>query len=268
MPTPTVAPSAVVSQPTATRAPAAPPVAHVSQPAGVQDDIGRSGERLTQDEAFDLLKKAATTLVPRDGSVPAKALRQRAFELLGRDSESLNERYFSRILRDAHDAEIIDLRRRGDDYEVSLPTEVAPVSDQLNRAATAHAAAHAAAMPAAPPMPRGMGHRGVSSIRGRSGARLTGPPADLFTMGVVEELPRAPEPSAPAPQSAAAEAADLETAAVRPKGRPRVGRTKVAAKGKSASAASVDGGEPNDAGPPPKKTRRSRPRSKKGEAAA
>jgi uncharacterized LabA/DUF88 family protein len=263
MPTTTAAPSAVESQPTATRAPAAPPVAHVSQPAGVQVDIGRSGERLTQDEAFDLLKKAATTLVPRDGSVPAKALRQRAFELLGRDSESLNERYFSRILRDAHDAEIIDLRRRGDDYEVSLPTEVAPVSDQLNRAAAAHAAAHAAAVPAAPPAPRGMGHRGVSSTRGRSGARLAAPPADLLTIGVVEEeRPRVPE--APA----AATAAATEPATERPKGRPRAGRTKVAAKGKAASAAAPGSGEPKDAGPPPKKKTRSRPRSKKGEAAA
>ncbi len=257
--------SAVVSEPAFTRAPVAPSSTHVSPPASVQDDIGRSGERLTQDEAFDLLKKAATTLVPRDGSVPAKALRQRAFELLGHDSESLNERYFSRILRDAHDAEIIDLRRRGDDYEVSLPTEVAPVSDQLNRAATAHAAAHAAAMPVAPPAPRGMGHRGVSSNRGRSGTRPIGPPpADLLTLGVVEELPRAPEP----PPLAAAPADATEAAAERPKARPRAGRTKVAGKGKPASAA-ADAGEPTDAGPPQKKTRRpSRPRAKKGEATA
>ena len=159
-----------------------------------------------------------------------------------------------------------DLRGGGDDYEVSLPTVVAPVSDLLNRAAAAPAAAHAAAAPVAPPVPRGMGPRGISTNRGRSGTRPIGPPpADLLTLGVVEEHPRAPEPV----PMAAAPADVTEPTPDRPKGRPRAGRTKVAVKGKSTPVALADGGEPKEAGPAaPKKKTRPRPRSKKGEATA
>src|SRR5690606_31588551 len=78
-----------------------PEVAAVSE----RDGIGRSGERLTREEAFDLVRRATAQLVSGDAAVSARAVRQRAFELLGRDSESLAERHFTRVLRDAHDAE-------------------------------------------------------------------------------------------------------------------------------------------------------------------
>jgi uncharacterized LabA/DUF88 family protein len=171
--------------------------------AASQDGIGRGGQRLTREEAFDLVRRAAASLVQSDVAVPASALRQRAFELLGRDSESLNDRFFNRILRDAHDADLIDLRRRGDDFEVALPSQVAPVAEQLNRAAAAHAASAAPASPA--PVVRGMGPRGIPA-RGR-GARGGAPPADLLLIGVVETAakpasPPAAEPAAGAPAKA------------------------------------------------------------------
>jgi len=180
------------------------------------DEIGRAGERLTRSEAFDLVKRAATALVSGDQAVPARAIRAKAFELLGRDSESLSERMFERILKDAHDQEVIDLRRRGNDFEVSLPAEVAPVSEQLNRAAAAHAAAAAAAAPPAAPAPRGMVPRGAPA-RGARGRTPAGPPPELLLVGVVEDVTpvAAPEPVAAA--SAAASVAPAETAA--PKGR-------------------------------------------------
>ena len=97
-------------------------------------------------------------------------MRQQAFELLGRDSESLTERNFIRILKDAHDGEVIDLRRRGDDYEVAVAPQVAPVSEQLNRAAAATAPAPKA--PAAAPVPRGMGPRSAGTAgAGQAAAR-------------------------------------------------------------------------------------------------
>ena len=80
---------------------------------------GDSGERLTRDEAFDLLRRAVASLATNDHSVRASTVRDRARELLGRDSESLSERNFTRILKDAHDADVVDLRRRGDDFEVA-----------------------------------------------------------------------------------------------------------------------------------------------------
>ena len=162
--------------------------AHPSSATQPKDDIGRGGERLTRDEAFNLVKRAAAAMVQGDGAVAASALRRKAFELLGRDSESLSDRFFNRVLRDAHDADIIDLRRRGDDFEVALPAPVAPVAEQLNRAAAAHSPAPSA--PATASVLRGMGPRGIPA-KGR-GAR-GGPPPELLMVGVIETAP-APAP--------------------------------------------------------------------------
>lgn len=176
-----------------------------------------SGDLLRREEAFDLVKRSASALVKGDGAVPASALRRKAFELLGRDSETLSERFFNRVLRDAHDADVIDLRRRGDDFEVALAVQVAPVAEQLNRAAAAHAAPTTA--PSAAPTPRGMGPRGIPA-KGRGGRG--GPPPELLMVGVVEAA------AAPAPTPSAAEA---EAPA---KGR---GRGKAKAKSTDAKAA-------------------------------
>jgi uncharacterized LabA/DUF88 family protein len=221
-------------------APRAEPVARAvtthppSAGAHPKDDIGRGGERLTRDEAFNLVKRAAGAMVKGDGVVAASALRRKAFELLGRDSESLSDRFFNRVLRDAHDADIIDLRRRGDDFEVALPAPVAPVAEQLNRAAAAHAPAPST--PVASPMLRGMGPRGIPA-KGR-GAR-GGPPPELLMVGVVETAPP------PAPLAA------VEPVAAPPaKGRARA----KAAKAKAA---------PADAKAAPKKKAARAPRAKK-----
>jgi hypothetical protein len=123
------------------------------------------------------------------------AVRESAAALLGRDSESLSERNFVRILQDAHDADVIDLRKRGDSWEVAPVQQVAEVAEQLAK----HEAAHAPKPVAGPPAPRGMGSRG-----GRGG-RLGAPPPELLMVGVVDDsapivAPVTPEPApAPAP---------------------------------------------------------------------
>jgi uncharacterized protein (TIGR00288 family) len=157
------------------------------------DDVGVAGERLTRQEAFTLVGRAVAALTSGDRGVPASRVRRQAFDLLGRDSESLSERNFIRILKDAHDADVIDLRRRGDDYEVAQAVQAAPVAEQLNRAAAAASPAPKAA--ATPPVPRGMGPRGAG-LRGRSPiGRGSEPPPDLLLLGVVEEIaPVAPPP--------------------------------------------------------------------------
>jgi uncharacterized LabA/DUF88 family protein len=152
-------------------------VAHPAEPA-----IGMSGERLTREEAFDLVRRAVASLVGGDAAVRASEVRAKAAELLGRDSDSLSERNFSRILRDAHDADVIDVRRRGDDYDVALAASAAPVADQLNVAAGARTGANGPA--AAPPAPRGLGPRG--SRRGGFGGRGGVLPPELLSVGVVD----------------------------------------------------------------------------------
>jgi uncharacterized LabA/DUF88 family protein len=156
--------------------------------------IGVSGERLTRSEAFDLVRRAVESLVSGEETTSASAVRRRAFELLGRDSESLSERGFERILRDAHDAEMIDLRRRGNDFEVARAVDAAPIVEQLKTAEDTHKAIAAANAP--PPPPRGMAPRGVGGkssfgSRGRGSAEV---PADLLMVGVVGAAPAAKAP--------------------------------------------------------------------------
>jgi hypothetical protein len=162
-----------------------------STPARADDGIGSSGERLTRQEAFDLVRRTVDAMASDDTAVRASAVRSKARELLGRDSESLSDRMFVRVLKDAHDNGIIDLRRRGDDFEVARAAETESVADQLAKAAAAHAPA-----PSAPsgPAPRvGMGPRGAG---GRMRGRLGAPPADLLSIGVVNAAPVADEASA------------------------------------------------------------------------
>ncbi len=164
-----------------------PEVAAGAQPSfgeSVADTVGTSGERLTRSEAFDLVRRAVESLVQGEDATSASAARQRAFVLLGRDSESLSARNFERILQDAHDANMIDLRRRGNDFELARAVDAAPIVDQLKSVEMAQQAAAAASAP--PPPPRGMAHRGVGG-RGMGG-RGKGPgmpSADMLLVGVV-----------------------------------------------------------------------------------
>jgi hypothetical protein len=171
---------------------------------GAEDEIGRAGERLTRQEAFDLVRRSVARLTRGDDDAArASAVRESARALLGRDSESLSERNFVRILKDAHDANIVDLRRRGDDFEVARAAAAPSVADQLAEREGEALAAAAASQPAAPPVPRGMGHRGATPRgRGLRGARPSGPPPDLLSIGIVDEpvaAPRAAEPAAEPP---------------------------------------------------------------------
>lgn len=145
--------------------------------------IGRSGERLTRAEAFDLVRRATEALVGDSGNAAhSKQVRIRAFELLGRDSESLSERNFPRILKDAHDQQIVDLRRRGDDHDVSIPATTSPIAGQINQAVAARTAA-----PADAPAPvGGLTSRGIGG-RGRGRSRSSAPPPDLLAVGVVDD---------------------------------------------------------------------------------
>jgi uncharacterized LabA/DUF88 family protein len=194
------------------------------------DGIGAGGIRLTRDEAFDLVRRAVQGSASNGKSAPATKVRSHARELLGRDSESLNERNFMRILHDAHDADVIDLRRRGGDYEVAPAAAAAPVDRQLAVAEKANAPAP---KPQAPVV-RGMGARGIGH---RGMGAKGGPPPGLLTVGVVPKAAApvaAPTNTAKAPDDeeavAVVEAAEVaETVSEKPaKGRKRATSAKKA----------------------------------------
>jgi len=255
---------------------AAQPEPVTAAAGAVSSGIGSSGERLTRQEAFSLVGRAVAALTSGDRAVPASRVREQAFTLLGRDSESLSERNFIRILKDAHDGDVVDLRRRGDDYEVAVAAQVAPVADQLNRAAAANAPA---ARPAsAAPVPRGIGPRGAG-VRGRGPAgRGSAPPPDLLLLGVVEEAaPPAttitasltPVEDRPEPADVEAPVAIIEDAAApkRGRGRKKVAAKKAAAKTPRATPPAAPAPEPvaEVAAPPagrPAKSRRGRGKKK------
>jgi hypothetical protein len=229
-------------------------------------DIGLSGERLTRDEAFDLVRRAIQSLTAsEDDAVRAADVRARARDLLGRNSESLSERNFARILRDAHDANVVDLRRRGDDFEVARAAEAESVADQLAKAAAAHPAA--STVTAAPPVRRGMGPRGAG--RGRPSAPGMLPP-ELLSIGVVDtgaapSTVMMPEPALEPELLAVGELAESEPAAVPAEeeaptptkaGKPRRPRASAKKAARPARAAATP--------PPEEEPARSKPRRPRG----
>jgi uncharacterized LabA/DUF88 family protein len=234
------------------------------------EQIGASGERLTRDEAYDLVRRAVADLTTGDEAVRAGVVRSKARELLGRDSESLSDRNFPRILKDAHDGDVIDLRRRGDDFEIARAAEAESVSAQLARTA-ANNAPPAASVPVAP---RGMGPRGVTGGRGRVG-RPGAPPADLLSnllsIGVVGPSSSAtPATSLPAvPAATAAPSPARQAAAASPATTPSVERSAAQSAGESERAAApASGGKERGRKPAAKKSApASKAAAKKGGAA-
>ncbi len=156
--------------------------------AATDASAGAGGDRLTRAEAFDLLRRTVEDLVRDDESVRASAVRTRARQLLGRDSESLSDRMFVRILKDAHDDGIIDLRRHGNDFEVARAVPAGSVADQL---ATHEQAAIKKTQPPTTSLPGprlGMGPRGAGAgRRGSARPRPGAPPPELLAVGVVDE---------------------------------------------------------------------------------
>ncbi|MFI5232120.1 MAG: NYN domain-containing protein [Gemmatimonadales bacterium] len=200
--------------------------------------IGVSGIRLTRDEAFSLVRDAVAALATGDDAVPSERVRQKAHALLGRDSESLSERNFARILRDAHDGDVVDLRKRGDAFEVAMAASVPSVADQLEvKEAQLKAAAAQEKAANTVAVPRGMGHRGAPARGGRGafGGKAAAAMPNLLLLGVVDDTPVASiDDSARKPRRSGRgrartdDAADDTTADEKPARTPRVPRAKKA----------------------------------------
>ena len=257
--------------PPAEPAPRAPERGRVERPeraprveVGGGEQIGITGERLTRDEAFDLVRRSVASLVTADEAVRASVVRAKARELLGRDSESLSDRNFPRILKDAHDNDVIDLRRRGDDFEIARAVDAESVSDQLAKTAIANAPA----TPAAPPAPRGMGARGVSGPRGRGG-RPGAPPPDLLSIGVVRpatslaSAPAVPVSAAPVDGAVASAPAVSDAPPAAKAARPRAKRGAKKTAGAPSENGGASAGPANAKAPAAKKTAAKKPRAKK-----
>lgn len=183
------------------------PAATIAEPTG-----------LTLAEAFHLLSRALGEL---PAPVAAETLRARMSALHGKEDELLDTARFGKLLRQANDAEVADVRQLGEDrYEVSphkadlalqmrAPVESAPAADGAATTVTAPAA------------------RQPNALRFRGGSKQLARPSGLQMVGVIDLSPTpAPAPT-PEPE-AAAPAAPVEAKAAKSakgaKGAKRGGR--------------------------------------------
>ncbi len=140
----------------------------------------RKEEGLTLARAFDLLRQA---LAEFRKPVAHEALRLRMAALLGREDPILEPGRFLRFLRQAHDAEIADVRKLGEDeYEVTgrgMEPEATAVQEPQGLAIPRALPAGAAPTPAVPAPPvRG-------GIRFRRGSRVPAARPEIPMVGVV-----------------------------------------------------------------------------------
>ncbi len=150
--------------------------------------------------AFNLMREALAQL---GSSVGHEALRLRMAAVHGKDDAMLTTEKFARLLRQANDAEVADVRKIGeDDFEVSLH----PTEDPRARAGAGYSRRQQA--PAAPTQANGTEPEpavsaGVEAppaprygVRSRPGTRPAGRPSALRLVGVVSLDDDAPAPAA------------------------------------------------------------------------
>jgi hypothetical protein len=154
----------------------------------------RSTNGLTLASAFDLMRRALAEL-PRP--VEHEPLRLRMAALNGRMDPMIEPGRFHRLLRQAHDAEVADVRKIADDeYEVlSRPSE-----GQLMTTAERPIPEGAQDQAQAPSGPSNGSARG--GVRFRRGSRLPAASREIPMVGVVS-LEEAPAVAAPTPEKPA-----------------------------------------------------------------
>ena len=160
------------------------------------------GGRVSLGEAFGLLKQALFRLGGSDKSVSADELRDTMIEL-GAEAEPLERERFPKLLRQAHDAEIIDLSKEDDgayavrlrpEAVVAAQPEAEPEADEAAKDERESGdeeplrASSVASEVASQPAPlAGIPARSARFRRGSRGLRV--PPPEVQKIGVVEVDP-------------------------------------------------------------------------------
>ena len=196
-------------------------------------------------------------LLELGGTAGDEQLRARMAALHGREDPLLESPRFARLLRQANDAEVADVRKVGDDaYEITLARRGGAASPAAARPAAANGSA---AAPTAESAPAAAVAR--PGIRFRRGSRAPARPGELALIGVVSvDGPTGAEAAAaetPAPASAEPEAAP----AAKPARKSAKGTRKKAAKAADAKAPDAKAPDAKPATRPARKP--GRPRAKK-----
>jgi uncharacterized protein (TIGR00288 family) len=232
-------------------------------PEAARDD---SSPRPTRDErpegvltlarAFQLMSQALSEF---RAPVGQEALRLRMVAMHGREDPLLDAGRFARLLRQANDAEVADVRKVGDDdYEIALqrqPSRPMPQptarEEQQETSASPDTAVEA-------PAPAGKENGQRLGLRFRRGSRAPVRPGEIPLIGLVS-IESPVEQQEESSRGAEIPAAVLEEAPPEKpvRARPRRKRATVAP---AESSASEEGNSPAPA--PPKRPRRPRPRKK------
>jgi uncharacterized protein (TIGR00288 family) len=218
----------------------------------------RSGGALTLARAFQLMSQALSEF---RAPVGHEALRLRMVAMHGREDPLLEAARFPRLLRQANDAEVADVRKVGDDeYEISsqrLPsrptTQLATPRDEIAPAPVPDQGVglEPVAVPEPPAPSRENGQR--FGVRFRRGSRAPLRPGEIPLVGVVQIEP-APQPEAP-PTEPVAEPVVEEK-------RPRTRRAPRKRAVSSVASVPVDAAVTETEAPPAPKRPRSRSRKK------
>jgi uncharacterized protein (TIGR00288 family) len=183
----------------------------------------RATAGLTLAEAFHLLSRALGEL---PAPVPGETLRARMAALHGTEDVLLDPARFARLLRQANDAEIADIRMVAENqYEISPHKADLAFKMQARQAKEAGAASESPAVPVARP---------PAALRFRGGSRSGTRPSELQMVGVVNLNPdttptAAPPTIAPAavqPPVTVASATPADEAAADATARPKTRRGK------------------------------------------
>ncbi|HEV8598040.1 MAG TPA: NYN domain-containing protein [Gemmatimonadales bacterium] len=152
------------------------------------------GGTLALAAAFQLMARALSEL---PAPVGGEILRARMAALHGREDPLLETARFSRLLRQANDAEVADVRKVGEDsYEITPHRAVSgmPVATTLASRPPVEPATEDGVSPAAPVSP---GPARAAALRFRRGSRSMLRPAELPLVGVVHvDEPIQPEKTA------------------------------------------------------------------------
>jgi hypothetical protein len=212
----------------------------------------RSEGALTLARAFQLMTQALSEF---RSPVGQEALRLRMVAMHGREDPLLDVARFPRLLRQANDAEVADVRKVGDDdYEISA-----------QRSSAKPALPPAAPLEEVTPMPpvaEGITEAGTApnrdngqrlGLRFRRGSRAPTRAAEIPLVGVVQIEPsvQAQEPSTPEP---AADPTPPVSSEAEPPKRPRPRRAPRKPAATAPAPAVGDSGAPAET-PPPKRPR-------------
>jgi uncharacterized protein (TIGR00288 family) len=198
--------------------------------------------------AFQLMTQALSEL---RAPVPHEALRLRMVALHGREDPLLDASRFQRLLRQANDAEVADVRKVGDDeYEISPHRNAAPPG--VTREFAVQAPAPPEEAPAEPVADGTRDNGQRYGVRFRRGSRAPLRHGDVPLIGVVQMEPTDPG-------TAAALAEQEPEAAAEPAKKPARARTPR----KKAAAPAADTGREGEAPAAAPKPRRPRARAKK-----